>query len=113
MKIESYEFGKMVVGGETFRSDVIVYPDSVKSGWWRKEGHRLDIQDLREVIEADPEVVIVGTGCYGRLVVPDELVEEIARKEIELRASETSVAIESYNNISKDKKTVGVFHLTC
>jgi hypothetical protein len=113
MKIESYEFGKMVVGGQTYRSDVIVYPDSVQRDWWRKEGHRLDIEDLKEVIEADPEVVIVGTGCYGRLIVPGELIEEISRQEIELLAFETSAAIESYNNIAVGKKTVGVFHLTC
>lgn len=113
MKIESYRFGEMIIDGETYRSDVIVFPDRVRSGWWRKEGHRLDLQDLSAVIEAEPEVVIVGTGCYGRLLVPEKLVEEIEMRGIELLASETKEASELYNKISTGKRTVAVFHLTC
>ncbi|MDZ7262488.1 MAG: MTH938/NDUFAF3 family protein, partial [candidate division KSB1 bacterium] len=71
--IESYNFGKMVIDGKTYRSDVILYPDHVEANWWRKEGHQLCVQDIQEAVEStSPEVVVVGTGKYGFMKVLPE-----------------------------------------
>ncbi len=37
MRIDHYVFGKMVVDGKTYTSDLIVYPDRVDPSWWRPE----------------------------------------------------------------------------
>ncbi len=113
MRIESYDFGKIQIEGEVYRSDVIVLPGSVKSGWWRKEGHRLDLLDLDEVLEVDPEVLIVGTGYHGRMVVPDHLVRELEKRGIELLSFDTGAAVESFNELSLTKRAVAALHLTC
>jgi len=39
--IESYDFGRIVVNGRKFGSDLIIFPDRVNGGWWRKEGRTL------------------------------------------------------------------------
>lgn len=35
--INSYDFGRIVVDGKAYTSDVIIFPDRVNSYWWRKE----------------------------------------------------------------------------
>ncbi len=113
MRIESYDFGKVQIEGEVYRSDVIVLPGSVRSGWWRKEGHRLDLRDLDEALEADPEVLVVGTGYHGRMSVPDDLVRELEKRGIELLFFDTNAAIESFNELSVTRRAVAALHLTC
>ncbi len=110
--IEQYEFGEVVIDGRTYTSDVIVFPDRVRANWWRKEGHRLDVEDLEEVIEYKPELLIVGTGYSGCMQVPEETVRYLRMKGIEVRAAPTREAVQLFNRV-KDKKVVGCFHLTC
>ena len=46
MNIEDYRFGRVVIDGRAYTSDVIVFPDRVKDNWWRNEGHELCPADL-------------------------------------------------------------------
>ena len=111
--IDSYDFGRIVVDGKAYTSDVIIFPDRVKDNWWRKEGHALHIEDIESVIGEKPEVLIVGTGNYGLLEVLPETKKYIESKGIELIVEPTDKACEMYNEVSKDKKAVAALHLTC
>ncbi len=111
--INSYDFGRIVVDGKAYTSDVIIFPDRVKDNWWRKEGHALHIEDIETVVKEKLEVLIVGTGKYGLLTVLPETKEYIESKGIELIVEPTDKACEIYNEISKDKKAVAALHLTC
>ncbi len=111
--IESYGFGRMVVDGKKYSSDLIIYPDKVSSGWWRKEGHSLAVEDLAEVFAYGPEVLVVGTGYSGMMKLPDATRKLAADKGIELVAERTGKAYRSFNDLSRAKKVVGAFHLTC
>ena len=51
-KIDSYRFGQVVIDGDPYTKDVIILPERVIGGWWRKEGHALHPADLEVVIEA-------------------------------------------------------------
>ncbi|MHA1594397.1 MAG: Mth938-like domain-containing protein [Candidatus Baldrarchaeia archaeon] len=113
MKIEEYSFGRIVINGKTYTSDVIIFPDRVKGGWWRKEGHCLYIEDLKEVIEEKPEVLVVGTGAYGAMRVPKETLEELKRHGIEVIVCETKEACKIFNELSGKKRVVAALHLTC
>ena len=59
-EIQSYHFGQMVVDGEAHGRDLILLPERLVANWWRKDGHRLDIDDLQEVLSAIPDVLVVG-----------------------------------------------------
>ena len=65
MIIDSYDFGRITINGKRYSTDLLVFPDKVKAGWWRKEGHRLQIADLKEVLEAKPEVLVVAQATQG------------------------------------------------
>jgi len=113
MKIEHYSFGKITIDGETYTSDVIIYPERVDSSWWRKEGHTLHIEDLPDVLNAKPAVVVVGTGFFGIMKVPKETIAYLESKGIEVHAARTGKAVKLFNTFQTGKKVIAAFHLTC
>jgi len=111
--IESYDFGEITIDSKRYTTDVIIFLDHVDDGWWRKEGHRLSLEDLKGVLQAKPEVLVVGTGYYGSMKVPNEVKEYLASKKIQLIAESTRKAYKTYNRIASSKIVVAAFHLTC
>jgi hypothetical protein len=113
MHIDEYRFGKMVIAGKTYTTDVIVYPDRVDSSWWRKEGHYLQKEDLKDIVNAAPDIVIIGRGNWGVMEVPKETLDFLEANGIRAYAEKTAKAVELFNSQPKDGKVIGAFHLTC
>ncbi len=115
MKIESYSFGKMVIDGKVYTSDLIIYPERLNPSWWRKEGHGLSLEDLEDIIKERPDVLIIGTGYHGVMKVPERTIEFLKSSGIEVIVERTEKAVEIYNKMESErsKKIVGAFHLTC
>jgi hypothetical protein len=111
--IESYSFGRIVIDGRTYTSDVIVYPERVEDNWIRKAGHRLDPDDLKELLEEGPRTVIVGTGSSGLVDVPLETLRFLESKGFEVLVQRTDEACETYNRLSPKGPVVAALHLTC
>ena len=111
--IDSYYFGKIKIDGKTYISDVILYPDKVREGWYRKQGHLLQKEDLKDVIEYKPETLIVGTGRFGLMKISDEVKKFVESKNIELITEKTKDACKTYNELKDKKKVVAALHLTC
>lgn len=114
--IESYDFGIIVINGKRYTSDVIVFTERVVDGWWRKEGHRLYVDDLKEILnhEPKPEVLVVGTGYYGLVKVSPDVESALKYQGIELKVQPTKEACQTFNKLLKSNKRVaGAFHLTC
>jgi len=111
--IDSYSFGKIVIDGKVFTSDVIIYPDKVNDSWWRKIGHLLQKEDLTEIINYNPEVLIVGTGDNGLMKIPNDTKQFLESKKIKLISEETKKACDIYNKLKGKKGIVAALHLTC
>lgn len=114
--IDSYDFGSIIVKGRKYTSDVIVFPERVVEGWWRKEGHRLNVEDLKEILnyKPKPEVLVVGTGYYGLVKILPEVENSLKERGIKLVAQPTKEACKTFNTLlSSGKQVVGAFHLTC
>jgi hypothetical protein len=111
-RITDYEFGRIVVDGHRHDRDVIVLPDRVIAGWWRKEGHSLVVEDLEDVLDEIPPRLIVGTGAHGQMHPDPEALEELARRGIEVEAARTGEAVERFN-ASDPRSTAAALHLTC
>ncbi|MDI6807130.1 MAG: MTH938/NDUFAF3 family protein [Candidatus Aenigmarchaeota archaeon] len=112
MKINSYSFGRIVINEKEYTNDVIILLTEVKS-WWRKEGHEVCVQDIKEVVKARPELLIIGTGASGYVVVKEETEKFLASNKIELIAKPTQDACKLYNDLSESKRVVAALHLTC
>ncbi|MHA1259861.1 MAG: MTH938/NDUFAF3 family protein [Candidatus Heimdallarchaeaceae archaeon] len=85
--ITKYSFGRMIVNEMKYNKDLIVFPDEIKTNWWRKEGHKLCLEDLSILKEKQPEILILGTGSLGLMKVPDEVIEKLKEMGIDARSS--------------------------
>ena len=111
--IDSYDFGRIVINGKSYNNDLIVFPAKIREGWWRKEGHRLQVEDLKDISEAKPEVLVVGTGYSGMMRIPPETKKYIESEGIELIAQKTAEACKTFNRLVKSRKVVAALHITC
>lgn len=111
--IDGYTFGRITIDGQTYTNDVIIFPDHVKDSWWRDEGHSLSIPDLADVLEAQPDLLVIGQGNSGRMSVPERVINELEEHGIQVQAEHTGSACETYNELRAQKNVVAALHLTC
>jgi len=112
--ITDYSFGKIVVGGKEHTEDLIVFPDRIKTDWWLKKRHLVSLEDLKEVLDFEPEILVIGTGDSGLMKVPLSVQQAIKEKGIKLFCTNTHQARPIFNNLlNQGKKVAGAFHLTC
>ena len=135
--IEDYKFGSIIIDGKTYDYDVEVRwtpkdpAPKVGAGptgqagkvlkWWRKESHVIDVEDVKRAIEQNPDTIIIGTGESGMARVTEGTKEAIKSKGIELIIDLTEQATKTFNIINeeseeeegKQRKAIGLFHLTC
>ncbi len=113
--VEDYEFGRIVVGGKKFTSDVIVGSDRIiNPSWWRKEGHSVCKEDVREILSYNPEIVVFGTGYYGVVKVEKEVENIFGEKGIRIEKMKSSEAVKRFNELlNQGKRVVLAIHLTC
>jgi hypothetical protein len=114
MHIDSYRFGQIVIDAVSYSSDCIITGDSVQSNWWRRQGHSLAAEDLETVIEAAPEVLVVGCGASGMMKVPRQTQQFLRRHNIKFEALDTQRAVQRFNELSQaGVKAAAALHLTC
>ncbi len=134
--IEEYHFGSITINGKIYTEDVEVRCNGAASGiargeprpfgrevleWLRKESHIIDIEAVKRAVEQNPEVIVIGTGESGIARVTEDARNFIKEKGIELIIDKTGEATKTFNVIceesleeeGKQKKVIGLFHLTC
>ena len=112
--IDSNAFGTIIIQGKRYTTDVQIYPDGkVRDGWWRKHGHRLTLHDLEALLASNPDVLVVGTGVYGRMIPEKGLEESLKEMGIDFIFAPNDEAVEHFNRLFPERPTAGGFHLTC
>ena len=112
--ITDFSFGKIVVNGKTYRDDIKIMRGQVISNWWRKSGHRVDVEDVADILEAKPEIVVIGKGSPGLMKTSAPLREKLATHHIVLIEKKTSKAIEAYNKLFQEGRQVAAgIHVSC
>ena len=104
----------MNADGKIYCRDLRIFGNEVYSNWWRKEGHRVDEDDLIDVLLANPDIMVIGMGYAGIMEVSSSLQSALKDQNIELISEKTPEAVKVFNSIqSRRKKIAGAFHLTC
>ena len=119
--IEEYHFGSIKIDGKAYNHDVEVRWDKTVLKWWRKESHVIDVEDIKRALDQNPEVIVIGTGESGLAEVTEEAKKEIESRGIELIIDVTEEAIKTFNIIKEEsekeegrqRRVIGLFHLTC
>lgn len=114
MHIDSYQFGKIVIDGQTYTSDIIILDDAVQSEWWREQGHSLAAEDLDTILKAKPSVLVVGCGASGLMEIPGQTRQALKERSIQLEAYDSYKAVQKFNELSEAGVNVAAaLHLTC
>jgi hypothetical protein len=111
-RIDGYSFGRVLVDGEEHRSDVIVLPNRVVGGWWRREGHALVLEDLDDVLDELPERLVIGTGAYGQMRPQSRTLETLRQRGVKVEDLPTGDAVQRYAELDPTR-TAAALHLTC
>ncbi len=110
--IDSYNFGQITIDNKTYDHDLILSEGKVID-WWRKEGHVVGIEDLKDLPNSF-DVLVIGSGASGMCKVPQKTIGYIKNLGVELVIEITGDAVKTYNRLSDEgKKVIGAFHLTC
>jgi hypothetical protein len=111
-RIDRYEFGRIVVNGSEHTRDLIILPDRVVGNWWRRDGHALVTEDLRDVLDDLPARLVVGTGAHGQLRPDPGTIEQLHKQGVTVEALPTDQAVRRYGELHPDR-TAAALHLTC
>ena len=114
MRIESYQFGKMVIDGIRHTHDVIIRKNKVLADWWRKRSHLVTLADIPCLQKEKADVLIIGTGKFGLMKIHKDVSDYCTENGIELIQKDTSRAADIFNDMQDSgKHIIGLFHLTC
>jgi hypothetical protein len=111
-RLEHYSFGRLTVDGREETKDVIVLPDRIVRGWWRKDGHALVLEDLEAVLDDLPERLVVGTGAEGQMRPDPEAIEALRARGVEVESLPTAEAVRRYGELDP-RRAAAALHLTC
>jgi hypothetical protein len=113
MRIDRYEFGLIIIDGQSFSNDVLIWPDQIKRDWWRREAHLLQLDDVAEALAANPQVLVVGMGEPGRMEVDPALAAYLKGRGVELLSHPTREACRLINDLIGKRRLAAALHLTC
>ena len=114
MTVNNYSFGKININGKVYTHDVIIMPDSINNNWWRNQSHLITLDDIQEIIDNKPDIVIIGTGKFSLMKAEEDLIDYCQNNKIELIIKNTSIAVKKYNSLSQSNhKIIAALHLTC
>jgi len=108
--IETYSFGTITIRGKEYTDDVLIFRETVFS-WWRTQGHVLNPEDLSKIKDDPPKTLVVGTGVYGRLKIPEKTKTFLQERNISLIAEKTEKACTIFNELPRPR--AAALHLTC
>lgn len=114
MKIQSYRFGYIEIDGKPYHNDIKLVGKGVVPNWWRTKGHLVELKDVKDLLNADAEICVFGTGAYGSMRVSEDVKSEFRTRGINVLIEKTESACDTYNKLFLDgKRLVGGFHLSC
>ena len=112
--IETYTFGRILVNGVTYTHDIRIINGKVLPEWWRRSGHRVTVDDIRDILAARPEILVIGQGYSGMMKSDDAFREAVRNQGIKLIEEKTGKAVEIFNRLHRKGESVAAgFHLTC
>jgi len=75
--ITDFSFGRIVANGQICNHDIKIVQNTLVPDWWRKSGHTVEIEDVQDALDTQPEILVIGTGQPGYMRITDSLKERI------------------------------------
>ena len=112
MTIDNYSYGRVRIGNTVYDDDLVVYPDAVKPHWEPREEEHLSPEDIRDVLDFQPDLLVIGQGDTAVMELTPDTKRVLNQLGIKWVARPTAEAVELFNEYqSPGGKAVGIFHL--
>lgn len=117
-EIDSFRFGAIVINGKKHKHDVLIFPDGTvlerKRGFWRLGSHSIKKEEVGELIEANPDAVVIGTGAWSRAKLDSGAESALRKAKMEMITLPSSEAVQKYNEqVREGKRVAALVHITC
>jgi hypothetical protein len=117
-KIAEFTFGSIIVEGKKYRRDILIFADGTvkkrKGGFLMFGSHKIKKQELEELSQGQPEIIIIGTGTDGAAHIAPEAESWAKEKNLNLLVQPSYDAVARVNELAEQKKKVAaLIHITC
>jgi uncharacterized protein len=104
-RIDAYQDGIITVNGVAHTSSLIISPGKVIADWPPLLFTDLATQHIGQIIQLNPEIIILGTGQQLYFPAP-ELIAQIFEHDIGFEVMDTGAACRCYNLLVSEKRNV-------
>jgi len=104
-RIEHYDKGVVTVNGSALTRSLIVTPEALIDDWRPVDFSQLAVEDMEQVAELQPELVILGTGASHHFPLP-QLIRPLVERQIGLESMDTAAACRTYNILMAEGRRV-------
>lgn len=105
--ISAYDENSVVINGSRFSQSLLLLPDSAHQFWEIHDFENLKKEDFLPVINAKPELLIIGTGVQQRFVAPKLMAELVAEK-IGIEYMNNQAACRTFNLLLAEGRRVAL-----
>ena len=117
-KIEKFSFGSIVIEGKNYRRDVLIFADGTvkkrKGGFLMFGSHKINKKEMEELIQSQPEIIIVGTGTDSVANIAPDVKSWVEERNLNLLVQPSYDAVAMLNKLTEqNKKVAALIHITC
>lgn len=117
-KIDSFNFGFIVVDDKQYSQDVIILPDgTVKertSGKGRLGSHSIARSEMETLAKSQPDVILIGTGVQGMARLARDAEFYLMEPDLNVTMMPSPQVVQKYNqHIEDGEKVAALIHVTC
>lgn len=111
--IRNVSDGELRIGDKVYRKTIALTVDTVIEEWSDKSIAQLRETDFAELLDKNPELIVLGTGP-SNVIPPRELVFALARRGVGLEFMDTAAAARTFNVVAGEGRSVAaVMYLNC
>ena len=121
MIIEKTKFGSIVIDGKKYTHDLYINVDSSIEKRKKElsrplsKGHTvLGPEEIKLLLDQNPETLVIGKGQFGQLPIPKETRELLNNYNVIVIEDKLPIVIHLFNKLKEENaKVVAILHLTC
>jgi hypothetical protein len=117
-KIDSFNFGFIVVDDKQYTHDVVILPDgTVKErnpGKGRLGSHSIARSEIENLTKWQPDIILIGTGVQGMARLAHDAEYYLTQPELNLTLLPSPQIVKKYNQYAENgEKVAALIHVTC
>ena len=104
-RIDAYEIGLFRVNGEQYFHSLIITSDGSIDEWSPNSVIDLATQHMDQLVQLNPEIILLGTGSYQAFPAP-EILEPVYDAGVGIEIMDTGAASRSFNLLAAEGRKI-------